>query len=141
MSKAQSENSVRVVDDDELTAPSMPDADQRDEFEGSLLDNDALGDENSLDANSDGSDVILDENQDVNGDGTRADTPPASPSASQPPAMARTPKLKDGKPFCGHHKSPKDPHCEGLCEGCKILHGIELCTLENRCEYCVDLPK
>ena len=139
MSEAPSENSVQVVDQDDTTAPPVEDIDRQHESDGSVSDSDASGDDNGVEVEDGDSDGSQDDDKGLNGDGTRVTTPPASPTASQSQAKVRTPKLKDGKPFCGHHKSPKDPHCEGLCEGCKILHGIELCTLENRCEYCVDL--
>ena len=136
MSEAPSESSVRILDEND-GAPAAHD--RRDESDGSESADDASGVEDNAEAESNASVEMLDDDQHVNGDGTRVVTPPLSPSASQAPPKVKTPKMKDGKPFCGHHKNPKDPHCEGLCEGCKIFHGIELCTLENRCECCVHL--
>lgn len=38
-------------------------------------------------------------------------------------------------------KGKQDPHQNGLFKGCKQVHGIEQCTLDNRCDICRPLSQ
>ena len=138
MSDAQSENSVRIIDGDDVSTHHGAQPDMQ-ESEGSEHASEPV---NLLDHASWGSDDSCEELEDelpLNGDGTLAESPLLSPPPSQ--SKAKTPKMKDGKPICEHKKNPNDPHQRDLCEGCKIRYGVELCTMEKRCDSCVGLSK
>ena len=129
MSDAQSENSVRIIDGDDVSTQRGAQPDMQ-ESEGSehasepadLLDHASWG--------SDDSGEELEDELPLNGDGTLAESPLLSPPPSQ--SKAKTPKMKDGKPICEHKKNTNGPHQRDLCEGCKIRYGVELCTMEKR---------
>ena len=141
MSDAQSENSVRIIDGDDTPAPHSAPRNRQDESDGSEHDSDPADLLDHADSESDDSGEELEDEAPLNGDGTRAESNPSSPLASPSQSKAKTPKMKDGKPVCEHKKNPNDPHQRDLCEGCKIRYGVELCTMEKRCDSCVDLSK
>ena len=133
MSTAPSDASVRIVDLDDDTAQDTVPQGPDDEVAGSEPGSDGQDASEHDDLASNASEYESGADDQVNGDGTRAVSPPSSPPASQSKAA------KAPKDVCEHHKNPDDPHQQDLCEGCKIRYGIELCTLDKRCKLCVHL--
>ena len=83
MSEAPSESSVRIVDVDDAPQPDTVPQDHPDESDGSESSSDGEPDDNHQDDASDAADDLSENDQQVNGDGTRVVTPPSSPLASQ----------------------------------------------------------